>query len=166
MCLSWCGARHYRPLNLALERTFFALNTQFLSPKISPPHGPLRWQWMYPFLCHLVQLKQHLTSGGGSASTIRASGPVAIGSFMLPVSIRFRQDAHVMPPQWPRTRNSNPLPVELVVRYHGTSIHVDHAMSTGNQSVNGRRWNGGADGTVAQMERWCRWKYTQWVFDF
>jgi hypothetical protein len=25
------------------------------------------------------------------------------------------------------------------------------------------RWNGGADGTV---EWWCRWKYTQWVFDF
>jgi hypothetical protein len=48
--------------------------------------------------------------------------------------------------------------IELVVRYHGTSIHVDHAMSTGNQSVNGRRWNGGADGadgadgTVVQME--------------
>jgi hypothetical protein len=39
-------------------------------------------------------------------------------------------------------------------------------MSTGNQSVNGRRWNGGADGTVVQMEWWCRWKYTQWVFDF
>ena len=61
-------------------------------------------------------------------------------------------------------RSLNPLPVELlielVVRYHGTSIHVDHAMSTGNQSVNGRRWNGGADGadgTVVQMERWCRW---------
>ena len=41
---------------------------------------------------------------------------------------------------------------ELVVRYHGASIHVDHAMSTGNQSVNGRRWNGGADGAVVQME--------------
>jgi hypothetical protein len=48
---------------------------------------------------------------------------------------------------------SNPA-FELVVRYHGTSIHVDHAMSTGNQSVNGRRWNGGADGAVVQMERW------------
>ena len=58
-------------------------------------------------------------------------------------------------------RSLNPLPVESltesVVRYHGTSIHVDHAMSTGNQSVSGRRWNGGADGTVVQMERWCRW---------
>ena len=44
---------------------------------------------------------------------------------------------------------------------HTRSIHVDHAMSTGNQSVNGRRWNGGADGTVVQMEQM---EIHQWVF--
>ena len=37
------------------------------------------------------------------------------------------------------------------------SIHVDYAMSTGNQSVSGRSWSGGADGAVVQMGRWCRW---------
>jgi len=51
---------------------------------------------------------------------------------------------------------SNPtveLLIELVVRYHGTSIHVDHAMSTGNQLVSGRSWSGGAAGAVVQMEQ-------------
>ena len=75
-------------VNFTLERTFFALNTQFLSPKISPPHGPLHWQWMYPFLCQCAQFAQHRRSaGGGSGScffgpAMNPAGPIISFSFL------------------------------------------------------------------------------------
>ena len=76
-----------------------------------------------PFLRAIRAIAPH---GSGTAFLRRSQGQTSSVCFAFPI-------------------------LQSVARYHGTSIHVDHAMSTGNQSVNGRRWsrwNGGADGNT------------------